>query len=307
MLLPRQHCFWPLLKCVSLLSEVVTSARTLPWFDVCIVGTGSAGASETPAGDDGHLRAVVFLPFLFRGLAESLNSVKLVCVHQWPWFSLESASCWSTDLSSSSLWTFTWSSSIQDAPHPNLILWDIAAASEVMSPQALSLRWSTFWGFFDCQWSLQRSPVFPQKQKDLSWLAWSTVVWTLFQVLRLACGALWWGTGLVSFPASCSLVLFPSQGVWGSGPPRQIGLLAVPLLLVGCLYVVHVYLVSIHLWNFAPSYFFPSNYSFNCLLLILQIYSTVCNSGLYTVFLVFLWLFHYFIFPRVLNFSPKKG
>ena len=248
MLLPKQHRFWPLLKCVSLLSEVVTSARTLPWFDVCIVGTGSAGASETPAGDDRHLRVVVFLPFLFRGLAESLTSVKLVCVHQWPWFSLESASFWSADLSPSSLWTFTWSYSIQDAPHPNLFLWELALASEVMSPQALSLRWSTFGAFFDCQWSLQRSPVFPQKQKDLSWLAWSTMLWTLFQVLRLACGALW----------SHSLLPVPyfSSPVWGSGPPGQIGLLAVPLLLEGCLYVVHVYLVSIHLWNFAPSYFF---------------------------------------------------
>ena len=49
-----------------------------------IFGTGSAGASETLAGDDRHLRAGVFLPFLFRGFTESLNAVKLVCVHHWP-------------------------------------------------------------------------------------------------------------------------------------------------------------------------------------------------------------------------------
>ena len=55
MLLPRQHCFCLLLKCVSLLSVVVTSARTLPWLDVPIVGAGSAGDSETLAGDDCHL------------------------------------------------------------------------------------------------------------------------------------------------------------------------------------------------------------------------------------------------------------
>lgn len=183
MLLPRQHCFCLLLKCVSLLSVVVTSTRTLPWLDVYIFGTGSAGASETLAGEDRHLRAGVFLPFLFRGFTESLNAVKLVCVHHWPWCSLESASCWSTDLTSSSFWTFPRSSSIQEVPQPNLILWDLAAASEVMSPEALSLRWSTFWGFFGCHWSLQGSSVFPQKQKDLSWLAWSAMVWTLSQVL----------------------------------------------------------------------------------------------------------------------------
>lgn len=84
MLLPRQHCFCLLLKCVFLLSVVVTSARTLPWLDVYIVGAGSAGDSETLAGDDCHLRAGVFLPFLFGGFTESLNAVKLVCVHHWP-------------------------------------------------------------------------------------------------------------------------------------------------------------------------------------------------------------------------------
>ena len=128
-------------------------------------------------------RAGVFLPFLFRGFTESLNAVKLVRVHHWPWFGLWSASCWSTDLTSSSFWTFPQSSSIQEVPQPNLILWDLAAASEVMSPEALSWRWSTFWVFFSCHWSLQRSSVFPQKQKDLSCLVWSTMVWTLSQVL----------------------------------------------------------------------------------------------------------------------------
>lgn len=227
MLLPRQHCFCLLLKCVSLLSVVVTSARTLPWLDVYSFGTGSAGASETLAGDQSSPRRGVFLLPIQR-------------FSQNHWAAL--------DLSPGS--------SIQEgsSTQPHL---DLAAASEVMSPEALSLRWSTFWGFFGCHWSLQGSSVFPQKQ-DLSWLAWSAIVWTC-PGLRLACGDLWWDTGLGSCTASCSLSVFLSQG---SGPPRQIGLTC--CLPAPCGMPLYRPCISSFYssFKFAP-YFFPSNCNFN--------------------------------------------
>lgn len=234
MLLSKQHCFCPLLKCVSLLSEVVTSARTPPWLHVCIVGTGSAEASETLAGDNRHLRAVVFLPFLFRGLTESLNSVRLVCVHHWPWFSFESASCWSTALCSSSLWTFTWSSSIRDAPHPNLILWDLAATSEAMCPQALSLKMVHILGIF---WL----PMKPAKIPSISTEAEGPQLAGLINhgldsvpgpKASMWCPLVRYRPGLIpcfqfpiSLPQSGDLGVWTSQADWSPGcPPAPCGM-----------------------------------------------------------------------------------
>lgn len=117
------------------------------------------------------------------------------------------------------------------------------------------------------------------RRTSVGW-PWSAMVWTLSQVLGwhvVPSGETQaWAHALLLVPYLC----FLSQG---SGPPQANWSPCCLLLPVGCLYVVHVYLVSIHLSNLLLI-FFPVITALIVVSWFFRIYSTVCNSWLYTVF-----------------------